>query len=79
MNKDTDRFDLEEAIGEMHQLGSDIDTVLHAYMDSPNPATEDEMANMLIGIKQLHEVRYQKMWSIFEDLIDNGTISNNKT
>lgn len=68
------RFDLEEAIGEMAQFGSDIDTILHAYMDSPTPATEDEMANMLIGVKQLHEVRYQKMWQIFEVLIKNGNI-----
>ena len=78
MMSDKNRFDLEEAIGEMAQLGSDIDTILHAYMDSPTPATEDEMANMLIGVKQLNEVRFQKMWGIFEELIQNGTISNKK-
>ena len=54
MISDKSRFDLEEAISEMAQLPNDIDTILHAYMDSPTPATEDEMANMLIGIKQLH-------------------------
>jgi hypothetical protein len=31
---------------------------------------------MLIGMKQLHDTRYQKMWGIFEQLIKNGTISN---
>lgn len=76
MISNKNRFDLEESITEMLQISDDIDAVLHAYMDSPDPATEDEVANMLIGAKQLHEVRYKKMWSTFEDLIKNGSISN---
>jgi hypothetical protein len=70
------RFDLEEAIGQMAQFTTDIDTVIYAIGDAPEPATEDELLNMLIGMKQLHETRYQKMWSIFEELIQNKTISN---
>jgi hypothetical protein len=31
---------------------------------------------MLIGMKQLHDTRYQKMWNVFEQLIKNGTIAN---
>ena len=72
------RFDLEEAIGQMAQFTTDIDTVIYAIGDAPEPATEDELLNMLIGIKQLHETRYQKMWGIFEDLIKNGLIGNPK-
>ena len=63
------RFDLEEAIGHMAQLPNDIDTIIYAVGDAPEPATEDELLNMLIGVKQLHETRYQKMWSTFEELI----------
>ena len=63
------RFDLEEAIVQMAQLPNDIDTIIYAVGDAPEPATEDELLNMLIGVKQLHETRYQKMWSIFEELI----------
>jgi hypothetical protein len=63
------RFDLEEAIGQMAQLPNDIDTIIYAVGDAPEPATEDELLNMLIGVKQLHETRYQKMWGIFEELI----------
>jgi len=68
------RFDLEEAMGEMAQLPNDIDTIMYAYADSPIKATEDEILNMLIGVKQLHETRYQKMWGVFEDLIKNKAI-----
>ena len=72
----TDRFDLEEAIGEMAQFTTDIDTVIYAIGDAPERATEDELLNMLIGMKQLQVTRYQKMWRTFEGLIKNGTISN---
>ena len=70
------RFDLEEAMGEMAQLPNDIDTIMYAYADSPIKATEDDILNMLIGVKQLHETRYQKMCYTFEELIKNKTISN---
>ena len=31
---------------------------------------------MLIGIKQLHDTRYQKMWNVFEQLIKNKIITD---
>lgn len=70
------RFDLEEAMSQLHGVSDDIDIVLHSYMDSKIRPTEDQMANMLIGIKELHNARYQKMWQIFEDLISNKTITD---
>ena len=68
----SNRYDLEEAIGQMAQLPNDIDTIIYAVGDAPEPATEDELLNMLIGVKQLHESRYQKMWSTFEELVEQG-------
>ena len=73
------RFDLEEAMSALYNLGDDIDTILHAYMDAKVAPTEDEMANMLIGAKALHEARYQKLWQIFEELIENKTITDKGT
>jgi len=73
------RFDLEDAMSDLHQIGEDIETIIYAIGDSPIKHTEDELLNMLIGMKQMHETRYQKMWSIFESLIKNGTISNKET
>lgn len=73
------RFDLEEAMSQLYNMGDDIDIVLHSYMDARIRPTEDEMANMLIGIKALHNARYQKMWQIFEELVKNKTITNKGT
>ena len=63
------RFDLEEAMSQLYNMGDDIDIILHAYMDAEVRPTEDDMANMLIGVKALHNARYQKMWEVFETLI----------
>ena len=70
------RFELEDAMSDVHQVGEDIETMIYAIGDSPIKHTEDQLLNMLIGIKQLHETRYQKMWNIFEQLIKKGIISN---
>jgi|TARA_B100001094_G_scaffold327178_1_gene384778 hypothetical protein len=68
------RFDLEEAMGEMLATQNDIETMIYAIGDSPTKHTEDQLLNMLIGMKQLNETRYQKMWSIFEALIKEKKI-----
>ena len=70
------RFDLEDAMSQLLNISDDIDAVLHSYMDAKIRPTEDEMANMLIGMKALHIARYQKTWQIFEELIQNKTITN---
>jgi hypothetical protein len=69
------RFDLEEAMGEMLSTQNDIETLIYAIGDSPIKHTEDELLNMLIGMKQLNETRYQKMWCIFEQLIKERKIT----
>ena len=70
------RFDLEDAMSSLYNIGDDIDTVLHSYMDARVRPSEDDMANMLIGVKTLYNARYQKMWEIFEELIKTGVIKD---
>jgi len=73
------RFELEDAMSNLHLIGEDIDTIIYAIGDCPIKHTEDQLLNMLIGMKQLHDTRYQKMWDTFEQLIKNGTISDKNT
>tara|TARA_R110001592_G_scaffold130031_4_gene343012 strand:- start:253 stop:489 length:237 start_codon:yes stop_codon:yes gene_type:complete len=73
------RFELEDSMSNLHQIGEDIETIIYAIGDSPIKHTEDQLLNMLIGMKQLHDTRYQKMWDTFEQLIKNGTISDKNT
>ena len=73
------RFELEDAMSNLSLVGEDIETIIYAIGDSPIKHTEDQLLNMLIGMKQLHDTRYQKMWDTFEQLIQNGTISDKNT
>ncbi len=70
------RFDLEEALMNLDKVGEDIDTIIYAVGDSPTKYTEDQLLNMLIGIKQLHDTRYEKAWNVFEELVHNKTLLN---
>ena len=73
------RFDLEDAMSSLYNMSDDIDVILHSYMDARVRPSEDDMANMLIGAKALHNARYQKMWEIFEGLIKTGIIKDCNT
>ena len=52
---------LEQAMGTMSEIQSDIDTMMYAIGDSPRQYTEDELLNMLIGMSQLHQTRYDNL------------------
>jgi hypothetical protein len=50
-------FDLEDAIYKVWQTADDIETLYKYHGDAEQPMTEDEVANALIGLKQLHDMR----------------------
>jgi hypothetical protein len=70
------RFDLEDAMSRMLDIDNELDDVIHRVGDSPEPPTEDQLLNMLIGIKELNNTRYSRMWNIFETLIKNDVITS---
>jgi hypothetical protein len=50
-------FDLEDAIYKVWQTSDDIELLFKHHGDAPTPMTEDEVANTLLGLKQLHDMR----------------------
>ena len=58
---------LEQAMGMMSDIKSDIDTMIYAIGDAPRKYTEDELLNMLIGMSQLHQTRYDNLWVQYEN------------
>ena len=52
-----DRIDLESPIMLMWQTSDDIELLYKHYSDAKKPMTEDEVANALLGIKALHDMR----------------------
>lgn len=67
------RFDLEQYIYQVWNTKQDID-LLCRHMDGSEPMTDDEVANALIGISALHEMRSQQLWDCFETLIHERKI-----
>jgi len=68
------RFDLEDSISRMLDIDNELDDIIYKVGDSSERPSEDELLNLLIGVKSLNQARYDRMWMIFEQLIKNGTI-----
>ena len=67
-----DRFNLETEIQNVWQTADDLDTILYRIMDAPDePPTEDEITNMLIGLKEIHKSRCLKLMDVFESMVEN--------
>ena len=81
---------LEQAMGTMSDIQSDIDTMIYAIGDAPRKYTEDELLNMLMGMSQLHQTRYDNLWVEYEnfkreyrafdedDIFDQNYLNNEK-
>jgi hypothetical protein len=50
-------IDLEDAIYKVWQTSDDLELLFKHHGDAPEPMTEDEVANTLLGLKQLHDMR----------------------
>ena len=64
MNSNT-RIDLESAIMVAWQTSDDINLLFKHYGDHPVPMTEDEVANALLGIKMLHDMRMEALMDTY--------------
>lgn len=55
-------FDLEQAILDCWHVTTDIE---HVYRASER-MTDDQIQNVLIGMKELYEIKFNHMWNEFE-------------
>ena len=74
-----DYLDLETEIMNLGQIESDLESLLYKVMDAPNPPTEDELSNLLIGMIAMHRVRFDKMFAVFEECVKNKKLFNRVT
>jgi hypothetical protein len=64
-----DLLDLEQAIMACWNLKDDLDLVAESVLEETQ--TQDELANTLIGLSAIHELRCQKLFEIFEKVVAN--------
>ena len=59
-------YDFEDAIYKAWQTSEDLDMFYHYHGDHPKPMTEDEVANTLLGLKMLHDMRMEQLFDLFK-------------
>lgn len=52
----------------------DIDSILWVVMDREKNPTEDELANLLIGLHALHDARMAKLFNAYEQVLKTNKI-----
>lgn len=65
-----DRFKLEEQMQDCWGVCEAIDTIFHAQ----DGATEDQLANALMGTAQLYRWKFEELFETFEKLIEQGDL-----
>jgi len=60
---------LEQKIMQAWQTSSDVDLLYFQFLDGPK-MDEDDVANALLGINVLHEMRMNQLWNEFECLCE---------
>ena len=57
----------ESDMSDTYNIFNELETILYKVGDAPTQPTEDELMNMLIGVMDLHKVRYEKMWASWNE------------
>ena len=62
-----DRFDLEQQIMKCWNVTDDIQLVYETVLDKE--MTKDQIANCLLGMHQMYELKFNKLFDTFSELI----------
>jgi hypothetical protein len=60
------QFDLEQRIMQCWDVVDDLDTLFTHVLDSSPAPTHDEIANVLLGLKQLYDMKFYTLMSTYE-------------
>jgi hypothetical protein len=66
----TDRFDLEQNIMQCGNITDDI----QLYLDMYDNMDEDQRMNYLIGLKQMYQMKFERLWNGFETCVRNKQV-----
>ena len=73
-----DRFDFEQQLLECWNVTKDIKTVYEGVCYSSPPMTGDQIANALLGLETLYELKFNKLWYMFEQGVHQRSINSTK-
>ena len=68
----TKRFDLEQQIMTCWSVCEDLKAIETTF-DS-RKMSEDELLNLLIGVRTLYQIKFENLFASFENMLHNGDI-----
>ncbi len=68
----TTRFDFEQQIMDCWHVTDDLNMVYEYVCD--NKPDQDKLANMLLGMKELYHLKFEKLFEQFEQLLKQGKL-----
>ena len=68
----TDRFDLEQGIMKCWNITDDIDMLYESILE--NEMSQDDISNVLFGLKALYDIKFDRLFRQFEELLAQGDI-----
>ena len=68
----TDRFEFEQQIMDCWGVTDDIDTLYK--LSDIREMSEDELANALLGLKTVYQMKFELLFDMFEQMIKDGKI-----
>ena len=66
-----DRFEFEQAIMNVWAGNDDLKILLEAFVNEEN---EDEIVDLINGIKVLQKLKFEKLWAMFEAGVEQKRI-----
>lgn len=67
-----DRFDLEQQIMNCWNMVDDCNLLLEGILD--RGMTEDEVSNYLLGMQTMYQLKFEKMFDTFSELVRTSQI-----
>lgn len=68
-----DRFDLEQSLNACWNTKEDLDLIYEEALEGDS--SKEDLANALLGLIKLHDMRCERAFRIFEELVRSRKIS----
>lgn len=65
----SNRFDLEQQILDAWKITDEIELVYENILN--RDMSKDEITNVLLGLKSLYQLKFNKLWDTFEQCVGN--------
>jgi hypothetical protein len=58
------RFDFEQELLKCWNVTDDLDMILEEVLE--RDLTQDQTANIILGMKTIYEIKFNRLWDMFE-------------